>query len=232
MHDDIDLGGFTIGEWKVKRELLKEDLEYSDNWEEAVDWYNKRLELRYFDPMRRIEENSKGEGFSLATIHCALIEHFASITQGKIHNHQANNASPSYEYRQSSTHFQDFLKNSYLFRDYFSATNNDPPIFEALDFYANVRCALLHGACTKNGWRINTLSCGHANPNNDIFTIEATGIKRLYRDILTQKLSQFLETYKLELGKERRLRLYFARSMDALCEIEPDSNNCLWWIDD
>lgn len=229
MNDSIDLGGFTIGQWKNKREILKSNLNYSDDWEEAVDWYKYRLKIRYFDPMKRIEKHAIGEGFSLATIHCALVEHFASITQGKIHNHKANNKSPKYEYSSSSNHFQEFLKSSNLFSEYFTSKTGTAPEFDTKDFYANVRCALLHEACTKNDWRINTLSCGHPNPQKKIITKDSRGVKRLFRDILTEKLSEFLENYKTDLKTNKNLRLFFARKIDHLCEIRPDKKNYEWW---
>jgi hypothetical protein len=228
-NDNIDLGGFTIAQWKAKRERIKLNLDYSDEWEEAVNWYNHRLQIRYFNPMRRIEDNARGEGFSLVTIHCALIEHFASITQGKIHNHNYNNSSPNYEYKFSSPLFQDFLKTSNLFSQYFASIENRTPEFDTADFYGNVRCALFHEACTKNGWRINTLSCGYPNPYEDILTKEGNGVKRLFRDVLTLKLSHFLENYKSDLKTDENLRLFFARKIDSLCEIQPDRNNYQWW---
>lgn len=227
--DSTDLGGFTIGQWKEKRKILKSNLDYSDDWEEAVDWYNSRLKIRYFDPMKRIEKHAIGEGFSLATIHCALIEHFASITQGKIYNFHKNKTSPKYEYKSSSEHFQHFLTHSEFFKEYFTSKSGGAPMFTTIDFYTNVRCALLHEACTKNNWRINTLSCGYTNPDKKILTIESGSVKRLFRDILTNKLSEFLEKYKSDLKSDKKLRLYFARKIDHLCEIKPDKMNYEWW---
>jgi len=226
--DLIDLGGFTIKQWKDKRDILKDNLDYNSDWEEAVNWYDHRLKVRYFEPMGRMEKIAQGEGFSLATIHCVLIEHFASITQGKIHNFKANGNSPKYEYKLSSHHFQDFLKDSPLFKEFFSSKAGTPK-FDTKDFYSNVRCALLHDACTKNNWRINTLSCGYKNPDKKILTLESGGVKRLFRDILTIKLSKFLNNYKDDLKANRKLRLYFARKLDHLCEIKPDPTNFDWW---
>ncbi|MBU0711603.1 hypothetical protein KJ762_08495 [bacterium] len=228
-HDSIDLGGFTVGQWKEKRRKLISDLNYNSEWEEVVDWYIKRLKIRYFDPMRRIEKNNIGEGFSLVTVHCVLIEHFASITQGKIFNHNKNKKSPKYEYSLCSKHFQEFLKSSSLFSEYFNTSTITKPEFDTKDFYSNVRCALLHEACTKNNWRINTLSCGYYNPNSKLLIKEDDGIKRLYRDVLTVKLSEFLVNYNEDLKKDEKLRLYFARKMDHLCEIEPDKQRYIWW---
>jgi hypothetical protein len=227
--DLIDLGGFTIGDWKKKREILKNNLDYSKDWEDVIDWYNKRLQVRYFDPMKRIEKNAIGEGFSLAIIHCALIEHFASITQGKIHIHKQASIPLKYEYTSSSAHFQYLLKNSNLFKEYFSNDKGNKPMCDSKDFYVNFRCALLHDACTKNNWRINTLSCGYPNPDKKIITIENGGVKRLFRDVLTDKLSEFLENYKSELKTKEKLRLYFARKIDHLCELKPDKKKFKWW---
>ena len=92
-----------------------------------------------------------------------------------------------------------------------------------------MRCALLHEACTKNDWRINTLSCGYPNLDNKIMIKESSGIKRLFRDVLTSKLSDFIDSYKSELKTNKILRLYFARKIDHLCEIKPDSKNYEWW---
>lgn len=228
MNDSIDLGGFTIGEWKKKRDILKQHLDYSSHWEEAVNWYNERLKRRYFDPMKRMEKSAIGEGFSLVTIHCSIIEHFASITQGKIHNHNRKKQSPAYEYSSSSQHFQDFLRTSNLFSEYFAPSSGNSSKFDSSDFYTNARCALLHSACIKNNWRINTLSCGYSNPDKKIMTIDSKGIKRLYRDMLTEKLSEFLDNYKNELKENNVKRLYFARIIDHLCEINPD-DNYPWW---
>lgn len=227
--DSENLGGFTVRQWKTLREKLKSSINYSKDWETAVNRYDNRLKNRYFNPMKNLEEKAIGEGFSLATIHCALIEHLASITQGKIHNHSANSSSPQYEYSSSSNHFQSFLKTSDLFSEYFTPQGSSEAEFDSKDFYGNVRCALLHEACTKNGWRINTLSCGYRNPNHKIMTKESGGVKRLFRDILTTKLSEFLENYKTKLKSDKKLRLYFARKLDHLCDIEPDADNYKWW---
>lgn len=226
----MDLGGFTIQQWTEKRDIIKSQTYYSEDWDEAIDWYKARLKVRYFDPMKRIEKNAQGEGFSLVTIHCALIEHLASITEGKIYNHRRSNNPPNYEYGFSSQHFRQFLEESDIFSQYFTASNGKKALFNSVDFYANIRCALLHDACIKNNWRINTLSCQHHNPNKEVMTIDELGIKRLYRDILTDKLSDFLESYKIELESNQIKRLYFARKMDHLCEIAPD-DNYPWWKD-
>lgn len=231
LNDSNDLGGFTVGQWKVKRENLKSNLGYSAEWEEAFNWYKRRLDLRYFAPMRNTQSQITGAGFTLVTIQCVLIEHLASITKGKIFNRKVNRKSPKYEYSSSSQHFQEFLKTSNLFSSYFNNQSAAKPEFDSKDFYENVRCSLLHEACTKNDWRINTLSCGYPNPDKKIFVKEMGGIKRIFRDVLNQKLTDFLDQYKKEFQTKRESRLYFARKLDHLCEIKPDPNNYEWWED-
>jgi len=196
INDNTDLGGFTVSQWKEKREKLKSNLDYTSEWEEAFNWYKQRLKLRYFDPMRNTQCQIRGAGFTLVTIQCVLIEHLASITKGKIFNHKANMKSPKYEYRSSSQHFQEFLKTSNLFSFYFSIQPPAKREFDSQDFYDNVRCSLLHEACTKNNWRINHLGCPHPNPEKKIFVKERGGIKRIFRDVLNKKLINFLDQYK------------------------------------
>ncbi|PHI17980.1 hypothetical protein CEQ90_20330 [Lewinellaceae bacterium SD302] len=227
-----DMGGFTVGQWMNMREIINHQEDYSDEWDTTVNWYDARLQKRYFEPMKRIELNAQGEGFSLATIHCSIIEHFASMVQGKVFNINCNEHSPSYEYKFSGSHFKNFIETYDPFREYFNSLTSATSMFSSADFYSNVRCALLHNACTKNNWRINTMSCGYANPEMKIMILESSGVKRLYRDVLTSKLGEFLQTYKHNLKENRTLRLYFARCIDTICEIQPDPNNFSWWNDE
>lgn len=231
-NDNNDLGGFTIAEWKSKREILKDQDEYSNDWEMAISWFKQRLNRRYFQPMEDISSKITGVGFTIVSIQCILIEHMASMRQGKIHDQSvdAKNPVPSYNYKLSSTHFKDFLEKSTLFSEYFSKQNGNIQIFNSSDFYTNVRCALLHEACTKNDWRINTLSCGYPNAEKKILK-EANGIKRIFRDVLGEELKLYINEYCNELKTDKKLRLYFARKMDSLCEIGGDPNYYNWWID-
>lgn len=230
-NDDSDLGGFTIGQWKIKRQILNSNLDYSEEWEEAFNWYHRRLNSRYFFPLKKIEAKISGAGFTFVTVQCVLIEHFASMITGKIHNHKCNNQSPDYEYRISSEHFKKFLETSVIFSSYFSSPNYEKPEFDSKDFYDNVRCALLHEACTKNNWRINTLSCGYPNPDRRIFLNEKSNIKRIFRDVLNEQLESFVLQYKEDLKHDKLKRLYFARKIDHLCSIKPNAAEFEWWED-
>lgn len=235
MQNNIDnnLGGFSISNWREKREKLKNDFNYNADWKEAINWFRNRLNNRYFFPMEKISDKVDGAGFTILSIQCIIIEHLVSMEKGKIHdqNVDGNNPEPSYKYRSSANHFKDFMNTSSLFSEYFSSPNGSEPEFDSSDFYTNVRCALLHEACTKNNWRINTISCGYNNPDRKILTKDNNGIKRVYRDLLLDELKTYIETYMDKLKTDRSMRLYFARKMDSLCEIEPNPNDYEWWDD-
>lgn len=227
-----DLGGFSVNNWSLLREKLKDNLDYSDDWQTAMNWFQNRLNERYFNPMAEITPRITGVGFTIMSILCIIIEHMASMTKGKIHDQEVNgdNPTPSYKYKFCARHFKEFLIESPIFSEYFGLGEN--PEFIAADFYKNVRCALLHEACTKNNWRINTKSCGYVNPDDKIFITEENGIKRIYRDILEIKIREFVDSYLIELKTNYTMRLYFARKMDSLCEIDPEPEIYEWWKDE
>lgn len=229
-NNNNDLGGFSVNDWKLLREKLKDNLDYSDDWKIAINWFQNRLDKRYFNPMAEITSKITGVGFTIMSILCIIIEHMASMVKGKIHDQEVdgNNPIPSYKYKFSAQHFKEFLIESSIFSEYFG----QEAVFDALDFYKNVRCALLHEACTKNNWRINTKSCGYTNPEGKIFIIEENGIKRIYRDILENEIRKFINFYLTELKSNDLKRLYFARKMDSLCEIEPEPEIYEWWKDE
>ena len=136
---------------------------------------------------------------------------------------------PKYEYRHSDKFYQKFLGEAKIFKGYFFMEDGSPAPFCIDDFYKNVRCALLHEACTKNNWRINVRNC-YPNPEKRLL-IQDHHIKRLYRDVLLDKTVEYIDSYFEELKENYELRLNFARKMDSLCELTPDPTNYKWWID-
>lgn len=58
-----------------------------DLWKEAFNGYfNKRLETRYFKPIRMLQSKDnaeyEGEGFAIVTLQCSLIEFLETTVQG------------------------------------------------------------------------------------------------------------------------------------------------------
>lgn len=233
-NEEMDMGGFTITEWKGLRKRLSKNNDEND-WKKAAGWFKERLDKRYFDPIKKIAPNVDGAGFTITSILCILIEHLAAFKLGMIHNYLKRGNDPRYEYRFSDKIYKDFLKSADVFKGYFHTDDSTPPPFCADDFYKNVRCALLHEACTKNNWIIN-VSC-HSNNNGGVPFKRDNHFKIIYRDILLEKISSYVVTYITELTNiaeltnGEKLRMNFARKMDSLCEINPDPDNYAWWKD-
>ena len=150
--------------WNELRNKLNNDYTYSEDWELAIQLFNRRIENKFFNPIQEIinTKKLKGEGFTIVTAQCGLIESLAAFRKGKIFNHSKNAASPQYEYKKSAEIFVDFLQNQDIFKNNFYQIepNGDKTLnvpFSAKDFYQDVRCGLLHEARTKNNWVINEL---------------------------------------------------------------------------
>lgn len=118
----------------------------ADIWAEAFDKFLlSRLRSRYLKPIATVRDNGEweGEGFTIVSIQCALIEFLAVTRAGKNYRHR--NPQPPHEYQNSDELFVNFLFQTAPFDKQFSKG-------QAEDFYTNARCALLHEAMTKNGW--------------------------------------------------------------------------------
>lgn len=225
-NDNLDMGGFKLNDWKILRASLNKKLDnFDEDWEKAIEWFKKRLNKRYLDPLNEIPPNYQGEGFTIASIICILLEHLAAIRNGKIHNYLKQGNQPTYEYKNSSSFYIDFLKTAAIFEGTFYTTDGSLPPFCADDFYKNVRCALLHEACTKNDWKINI------SQGRDKLIVKENHIKSILRDNFLKKISEYINDYTVKLKNDRVLRLNFARKMDSLCEILPDPQNYEWWQD-
>lgn len=228
-----------IEEWNQLRTSLKSTYDYNLNWEEAICLFNARLKDKFIKPMAQLISfgDLKGEGFSIVTIQCALIESLAAFRQGKIFNYQCSKKSPSYEYSKSKDIFKGFLHEAPIFENVFWITNNgkketDKP-FSAEEFYSDVRCGLMHEARTKGNWYI-TAPVINAKTEKVFLKKEGTKIKIL-RSVLHYRLVEYLECYLNELRdnseKGKTLRRYFARKLDHLFGVAEDAANYEWWID-
>jgi len=149
----------AIGNWHLFRaQLLETGGEAL--WRRAYkERFVERLEYRYFGPIKILKAHDKqlGEGFSIMTILCAVIEFLESTRQGKNHRYISRKERKkgiqlrSDEYVDSSEMFRAFLCR----REPFAKTFDDTL---AVEFYRSIRCALFHEAQTKNGWKIRAKS--------------------------------------------------------------------------
>ncbi len=146
---------YTVADWEAMRTILAKgrncEIKVSgrpDDWKQAFEiFFKKRIETRYFEPIRLLQEHgeNKGEGFAIVALQCSLIEFLASIRTGQNYKHcqSGSDECEKYEYCQSSKLFTDFLRDEEPFKKAFSCK------VKADSFYKHIRCSLLHEARTK-----------------------------------------------------------------------------------
>ena len=184
-----------------------------------------------------------GEGFTVVTVLCAIIECFAAFRIGRIHRHDKRNGEPNYYYKnESNSIFVEFILNEKvkIFKDNFYQigqngikTDNTP--FNANDFYSDVRCGLMHEARTKKNWTINAYPNKTGAESEKVFLERDNNKIKIYRTVLYYRLKEYLNSYFSELRQENSesegLRRLFARKLDHLFEVAPDPSNFEWWND-
>lgn len=186
--------------WRAIRARLV--LGQPEGWTEAfTDFYKQRLELRYLNPIKVMQEHGTftGEGFAIAAVQCTLIEFLESTERGL--NYVHGKPGP-FEYRKSGPVFVSFLTERLPFKGVFTKVS-------ALDFYQSVRCGLLHEAQTKNGWRIwggNALQGQLVDVANKIVN----------RDKFQAALLTYIEDYGVRLPADQELQAALLRKFDAL----------------
>jgi hypothetical protein len=204
MSTEYIAGMKTIADWHALKARLEANAQ--DAWSEAfTEFFRARLETRYLHPIRVLQQNgsSSGEGFSIVAIQCSLIEFLESTVRGVNYRYRRRDEHlGDHEYSMSRPMFIDFLCN----RLPFSAAFNEQ---DAADFYASVRCGLLHEARTKNGWLIWARSEDGA--------IVSTDPKIVYRDDFQEALLAYIEEYGVALQTNATLQAAFIRKFDDLC---------------
>ncbi|MFZ6673084.1 hypothetical protein [Undibacterium sp. Xuan67W] len=198
-------GKNTRADWIALRDTLIVGV--PNGWDKAfTEFFEARLKLRYLDPIQVLQDKrtSNGEGFSIVAIQCSLIEFFESMEQGKNYRHCNRGEQPAqFEYSKSKKLFVKFLSTQPPFSEAFSEG-------AAEDFYANVRCGLVHEARTKNGWRIL------ANDTNGRFVSVADRI--VYRNDFQLAIKSYVRAYGQKLPNDPALQEAFIRKFNSLTE--------------
>ncbi|MDT7838435.1 hypothetical protein [Aquabacterium sp. OR-4] len=200
---DYIAGWKTATDWQAIRPRLIDD--DSSAWYEAYsDYFLTRLKLRYLDPIAVLQEHLhlQGEGFSILVIQCSLIEFLESTREGTNYCHPKKGQKlGEYEYSASGEVFSRFLSKHPPFLSTFTLSS-------ARDFYANVRCALVHEARTKSGWRIWA-----DGPDGLVASVED---KIVFRNNFQAALLTYISDFKQELTEEASLKAAFIRKFDSL----------------
>lgn len=202
------VGNFLIagllkpGDWHKRKRLISNQ-GTADLWAATFeDFFRKRISTRYLDPIKALQTGpSEGEGFSIVTIQCALIEFLAAIRVGKNYRHLKNGQKlKEHEYSESKKLFTSFLSKEEPFKNWFK--NED----EAREFYADVRSALIHEARTKNGWRIWATGSIAVNFSKKI----------IRRDAFQKEIDNYIESYRQLLLTDVEIQEAFIRKFDDL----------------
>jgi hypothetical protein len=106
-------GSRTAADWSAFRKTLAPG-DGPHLWKNAFECYfHERLSLRYLEPIGTLQENGtfQGEGFSIVTIQCTLIEFLESTVQGISYRYRRRGDPPlgPHEYSDSGDLFNSFL---------------------------------------------------------------------------------------------------------------------------
>ncbi len=201
-------GHRTVKDWQARKiELNANENEKEILWAKTFeDFLMARLSHRYLTPIKVLQDHGdvQGEGFTIVSVQCALIEFLAALKAGKSYKFlKKGEKLGQYEYSSSNALFCEFLVREEPFSECFSDK------LESREFYQSVRCALLHEARTKNGWRI------WASGN---IAVDAKK-KIVRRDALQTAINAYLKSYGLLLTQDKSVQEAFIRKFDHLADI-------------
>lgn len=200
-------GKLTINDWNALCKVLEGTPTKAD-WQNAYQlFFFQRLETRYLEPIRVLRRtfarSNTGEGFSIVSLQCCLIEFIESTAQGKNYKH-GTTFDAATEYNSSEKIFVDFLRNRAPF-------NNEFGRGLAQKFYSGVRCGLVHEARTKSPW---TISSQRKGLNGKIVDAHA---KVLYRNNFQDALEQYISQYGKDLPDDAALKKGLIAKFKYLC---------------
>lgn len=203
-------GRKTVADWNAMKASLTDFNDTHLGTTAYNDFFITRLNDRYLSPIKSIKQDGgyTGEGFSIMTIICSLIEFLETTYQGKNYKYRRNENPPlgQYEYDKSAQIFTNFLSTRTPFNTQFNLQNAD-------DFYKNIRCGLLHEARTNGNWTI------WGNSGNGTLIKKTFMETIIYRDDFFDALLKLINVhYKSELLSSTGRKEAFIRKFDNLCE--------------
>ncbi len=198
-------GSKTDDDWFSLESKIKADFDNEVLWNQALDMFEFRLNERYIKPAEVIQNNSSilGEGFSITTLLCSLVEMLETFYEGKCYKYDKPRTNTEYGNGSSKSLYVQFLTSKEPFSEIF-----DKQLAE--DFYSNVRCALLHESMTRNGWliRIDT---------NDLIIINNKN-KKFNRFYFLDYLKTYIKNYRGYVLESKERKNSFIRKMQCICK--------------
>jgi len=198
-------GRKTDADWYSLESQIKADFDSVELWNQALDIFEMRMNERYIKPAEEIQNNLSvlGEGFSITALLCSLVEALETFHEGKCYKHDKPRTNHEYGNGNSESIYVQFLSNREPFSNVFDERL-------ARDFYKNVRCALLHEAMTRNGWRIRI--------DTDVLVEQKEGNKVLNRFYLLEFVKRYIEKYRASVLNSKERKNAFIRKMRCICQ--------------
>lgn len=196
---------FTDEDWGRLEKKLRADFANENLWQRALDVFESRLNDRYIKPAEEIQNSSNvtGEGFSITAILCSLIEALETFYEGKCYKYEKPRTNNEYGNGNSKSLFVSFLSTKEPFSNTFSEDL-------AVDFFKNVRCALLHEAMTRNGWTIRI--------DTDALVEQKGNGKVLNRFYFLENLKIYIKNYRADVIGNKDRKNAFIRKMNCICK--------------
>lgn len=200
-------GTKTDVDWRLLESKIIADFSNEALWHNALDFFEVRLNERYINPAKEIQNNlgMSGEGFAITTILCSLVETLETFHEGQCYKSEKPIGTNEYGNGKSESIFISFLSKRSPFSNIFTE-----PL--AKDFYKNVRCALLHEAMTRNGWIIR------AKINTNELLEQGNGTKILNRLYFLKLTEEYIKQYRHQVLNSKDRKDAFIRKMDCICK--------------
>lgn len=131
----------TGGQWTVQ-DWQEIQFTHEIGWDQAVCIFEDRMNFRFMNIMREIDQREKYAGFSVMALSCMLIETLAQFYAGLENSNEAR-FSCGHTMTHADFYAQFLTSKSFVLSQYF----NDQ---QARIFYQDIRCGLLH-ACETGG---------------------------------------------------------------------------------
>jgi len=174
-----------------------------DNWPSMVCIFNDRINGRFLEPIRLIENDKaigQFAGFSILALDCLLIETLNQFYQGI-------DETPV---RQLRKQFWIFFRNSEYFSEHFTEES-------AKAFYYHVRCGLLHQAQTKKLTFIRAdqkamIQLTNGNPSDGIIVDRVK-----FHQALKDEIDSYMTKLVSDNAAHAVLKENFVKKMQIIC---------------